>query len=237
MRAPRYVLGLIFVVAVATLCVYLKIHDLLPSLSMVQEQRMEIESFLMRDPVLGVTLFSLLYIAVVALSLPVATPLTILAGFLFGAIVGTIVVTVSATIGATIIFILARFFFRDFFIRTFGTELERVNRELRNHGFVDVLLLRLTPIVPFVLLNVGTALTSVTLKNYILATLLGIVPFTFIYVQAGTGLARIQSFNDILSIQTILTISVIALLATFLMVIHRRLMRGGGDQRDVLSNY
>ena len=223
MNIPRYVFGLVFVVVVTVLFVYLETHGMLPSFKMVQEQRMEIEGFLMRDPVLGVVIFSALYIAAIAFSLPFATPLTVLSGFLFGPVLGTIIVVVSATIGATIIFILARFFFRRFFTRKLGDKLEVVNNEFTNHGFVDVLLLRLAPIVPFALINVATALTSVSFKNYVLATLIGIVPFTFIYVQAGAELARIQRIRDILSLETILTISLIVAVVGLLFVTRHRL--------------
>ena len=233
MQTPRYVLGLIFVAAVATLFVYLKMHGMLPSFEMVQEQRMAIEAFLMRDPVLGIGIFACIYIVAIALSLPVATPLTILSGFLFGRVLGTVIVVVSATVGATIIFVLTRFFFHRFFTRKFGDRLEVVNNEFTNHGFFDVLFLRLIPVIPFALINVGTALTSVRLQNYVLGTLLGIIPFTFIYVQAGTQLAHIKRVEDILSFETLLTVSLVVAGAAFVFFINRR--RAQSKKQSVLS--
>lgn len=208
----------IFVVAY----LFIKRYGIMLSFEALMEARHEIESSLMKNPVLGAMLFSVIYISAIALSLPVATALTVLSGFLFGTILGTFIVVVSATVGAAIIFLLARYIFRDYFAKKIGDRISVVNRELTEHGFRDVLLLRLTPIVPFSFINIATALTSVRLRQYVLATAVGIVPFTFVYVQAGTRLAEIQSLSDIVSLQTVVVVSLVVVAAAIPFFIGRR---------------
>lgn len=222
MRQKRLFLGVLFILGVLTLVYILQAQGLLMSFEEIRDQRGEIETFLMQDPLLGILIFAAIYITAVALSLPIATPLTVLSGFLFGSILGTGVVAVAATTGATIIFILARFFFREYFTEKFGNSVERVNRELTDNGFRDVLLLRLTPLVPFALINVATALTSVRIRDYVLATLIGTLPFTFVYVHAGSRLAELNSLSDVLSFQTLLAVSLVVVAAAVPLIIRRR---------------
>ena len=222
MRIRRSVLGLLFIACVVGLIFYLEMHSMIPTFAMIQEERNMIEASIMRDPTVGVLIFSSIYITAIALSIPVATPLTVLSGFLFGPVLGTAVVAFSATVGGTIIFSLARFFFGRFFERKFGEKLEVVNRELRDNGFRDILLLRLTPIIPFSLINVATALTQVKLRDYIFATFIGTIPFTFVYVLAGTQLADIEMLSDILSLEVILVVSLLVVVAALPVILRRR---------------
>lgn len=220
MRRAQF--GLIFFIGLALVIVYLYASGSLPDLAMIREKRMIIEAFLMERPLFGVVIFSFMYILAVALSVPIATPLTLLAGFLFGAVLGTIVVVISATVGATALFLLVRFFFYDAAKRRFSSELRTLHDEFAENGFWDVLLLRLAPIVPFALINVASALFGTRTRDYILATLIGIIPFTFIYVLAGERLGEITSLRDVAAPKTLIIVTLIALFAFIPRIISRR---------------
>lgn len=207
----RFRVGVLFIIVIGALIGVLSVYGLIPTFAEVRAGRMEIEAFLMEMPVLGALIFSLGYVLVVALSIPAATVLTVLAGFLFGSILGTALVVVSATMGAAALFLLVRLFFQEYVCARFGARLAVVNREMADNGFRDVLLLRLAPIIPFALINVGAALTSVRFRDYVLATLLGIAPFSFVYVHAGTRLAEIERVSDIIAPQTLLAVSLLVL--------------------------
>lgn len=214
--------GLSLVALTALALIYLNMEGVFPTLEMIREDRMMIEAYLMDNIVTGVLLFALMYVLAVTFSFPIATPLTLLAGFLFGAPLGLVVVVASATTGAVLVFLLVRYFFYDSFTKKLGAKLTAINGELSDHGFRSVLLLRLAPIFPFFVINAGAALTHVTLRDYTLATLLGIAPFSFVLVVAGQQLGDIMSVHDVISTETIIVASLVALAFFVPGVIRRR---------------
>lgn len=203
--------GLLLVLVLIGALTLLDMYGVFPTLEMIREDRMMIESYLMKNLLSGVVLFALLYILTVTFSLPIATPLTLLAGFLFGVPLGVSVVVVSATIGAVLVFLLVRYFFNEAFTEKLGTKVDAINGELTDHGIRSILLLRLAPIFPFFVINAGAGLTKVKLRDYTLATLIGIAPFSFVLVLAGKRLGEIMSVGDVISFETILVVSVVAL--------------------------
>lgn len=209
MLRRKLFLGIVFVTLALFVYAILEMKGIMISFETLKAARMDIRHALMENPIQGALIYSLLYIVAIALSLPVATALTVFSGFLFGSFWGTVVVVISATIGATIIFILARFFFRDFFVQKFGARLAPVEREMQDHGLRNIFFLRLMPIVPFALINVAAALTGAKTKDYVLATLFGIAPFTFIYVKAGMRLGELESLRDVVSFQTLIVVSLL----------------------------
>lgn len=149
--------------------------------------------------ILTVAMFLAVYVIQTALSLPGATILSLAAGALFGAAAGTAWAVTGATIGATLAFLLTRYLFHDAVQRRFGPRLERINRELEKAGLNYLLFLRLVPLFPFFLINLGAGLTRLPLRTFVLGTFVGIIPGGFVYVNAGASLAAIASPADIAS--------------------------------------
>lgn len=143
------------------------------------------------------------YVAAIAFSLPVATVLTLLMGFLFGRWVGTALVVVAATTGATIAFLAARYLFAAAAQRRLGTVGAKINAGFTANAFSYLLFLRLVPLFPFFLVNIAPALTGIRLRTFVLATLVGIVPGTFVYVNLGQALGRIDSTQALVSPQVL----------------------------------
>ena len=118
----------------------------------------------------------------VALSVPVGIWMSALAGFLFGFWIGTAVVSVAAMLGALLAFLAARYVFFDAIHRAARIRprlkrwLTAIDKGLHDHGAYYVLLLRLTPVIPFWALNLGLGLTRVRLRDYWWATQLGMSP-------------------------------------------------------------
>ena len=77
--------------------------------------------------------------------------------------------------------------------------LTAIDEGLHEHGAYYVLLLRLTPVIPFWALNLGLGLTRVRLRDYWWATQLGMLPATMVVVNAGASVAEITSLRDLLS--------------------------------------
>ena len=63
-----------------------------------------------------------------------------------------------------------------------------IDRMIGRHGFKVVLLSRLSPISPFVILNYLFSLTKVSFREYALGSLIGMIPGTVMFVYFGAGL-------------------------------------------------
>ncbi|PKO47092.1 MAG: pyridine nucleotide-disulfide oxidoreductase [Betaproteobacteria bacterium HGW-Betaproteobacteria-22] len=151
------------------------------------------------NPLLIITIFSLVYIVATALSFPGATILTLAGGAIFGFWVGLPIVLVSATIGATLAFLAARFVLRDSIQKRFGDKLSAFNAGIEKDGAFYLFTLRLVPVFPFFLINLLMGLTPLKTSTYFLVSLVGMAAGTAVYVNAGTQLASLTSLSGILS--------------------------------------
>ncbi len=155
------------------------------------------------------------YFMVVALSLPGATILTLAGGAVFGSVTGMLIVNVGATLGATAAFLVARFILRDWVEKKFSDKLKPINEGLSRNAINYILFLRLVPLFPFFLVNLVSGLTRVRLPVYFFGTMFGILPGSFVYANAGSSLARIDSLSDVASPGVL---SALALLGVFALI-------------------
>jgi uncharacterized membrane protein YdjX (TVP38/TMEM64 family) len=144
-------------------------------------------------------IFFVIYVTATGLSLPIATPLSLLGGALFGRWLGTALIDVGATIGATLAFLSSRYLFQDAVQRRVGERLEALNRGLEKDGAFYLFTLRLVPFFPFFLINLGMGLTRMRVWTYFWVSLVGMLPGTFVYVNAGNALSTIKSPKDVMS--------------------------------------
>jgi uncharacterized membrane protein YdjX (TVP38/TMEM64 family) len=151
-------------------------------------------------PVQGALLFMATYFVVTALSLPVATALGLLAGVLFGRWLGLLWVNLAATAGATLACAIARTLARDWLQARFaGPRLDAINRGIRDDGLSYLLFLRLVPLFPFFLINIAAGLTVMPLRTFFVGTMAGIIPGSFLYVNAGHELGAIARPADLVT--------------------------------------
>ncbi|MGD9947010.1 MAG: TVP38/TMEM64 family protein [Desulfobulbus sp.] len=189
--------------ALAILLFFLLDLDRFLTLESLKEHRQVLQQTANDSPQMSALVFMAIYIIQTALSLPGATILSLGAGLLFGSILGTVYAVVAATIGATLAFIVTRYLLHDMVQRKFGPRLEGINQELGERGFNYLLFLRLVPLFPFFLINLAAGLTRLPLRTFVLATMLGIIPGGFVYVNAGAGLAAIHTLGDVASPQVL----------------------------------
>jgi uncharacterized membrane protein YdjX (TVP38/TMEM64 family) len=160
---------------------------------------------------LALLMFFLSYAAATALSLPLAAVLTLLAGALFGRWLGTAVVSLASTLGATLAFLSSRYLLRDFVRRHFSGRLDALNRGVEQEGGYYLFTLRLVPAFPFFLVNLGLGLTPMRVWTYTWVSLLGMLPGTFVYVNAGTALAAMDEPGDVLSVGVLVSLALLGL--------------------------
>ena len=136
--------------------------------------------------------------------------LSLLAGALFGRWLGFAVVSLAATLGATIAMLASRYVLRDWVQRRFGHRFAALNRGFERDGVYYLLTLRMMPVVPFWLINLGMGLTPIRARTFALVSWLGMMPATVLYVNAGTELATIESPRDVLSVNILIALLALA---------------------------
>lgn len=192
----------------------LGLQDIL-SLEAIQAQRATLLVQLEAHPILSALAYIGIYAAIVALSLPVATVLTLLGGFLFGQWVGTLLIVLGATCGATAVFLVARSALGQTLREKAGPLYQRVSKNMQQNAISYMLFMRLVPLFPFVLVNIVPALFNVRIGTYILTTAVGIIPGSFVYANLGRELGQISSLRDLASPQTL---AAFALLGAFALI-------------------
>jgi uncharacterized membrane protein YdjX (TVP38/TMEM64 family) len=140
-----------------------------------------------------------IYIAVTALSLPGAAVLTLAGGGLFGRVVGTITVSFASSIGATLACAVSRYLLRDWVQARFSDKLAAINAGIEKEGAFYLFSLRLVPVFPFFVINLLMGLTRMRLVTFYWVSQVGMLAGTFVYVNAGRQLSRIESLSGILS--------------------------------------
>jgi uncharacterized membrane protein YdjX (TVP38/TMEM64 family) len=136
----------------------------------------------------GALLFGLAYIPAAVLFVP-ASVLTLGAGFVFGVVKGTVIVSLGSTAGAAAAFMVARTVGHDWVAgRVAGyPALDAIGRAVESEAFKVVLLTRLSPLFPFNLLNYAFGLSSVPFETYVLASWIGMLPGTLMYIYLGSA--------------------------------------------------
>ncbi|KKT23795.1 MAG: hypothetical protein UW09_C0002G0060 [candidate division TM6 bacterium GW2011_GWF2_43_87] len=158
-----------------------------------------LEEFIRQHYALSIVLFILIYIIDNVFALPMASVMTMAAGFFYGPYVAIGMVTVAATSGATLSFLVSRRLVGNYLQCTYEQKLERFNRLFREHGTWFLLLVRLIPAIPFVMVNVLAGLTIVPLKNFFWTTLVGMLPVTTLLVLSGSEIQNASSFVELVS--------------------------------------
>ncbi len=185
----RFIPIIVLLVALG-LFFYFHLYEYL-SFDLLREKRGVLLQWTSSHYVLAVLLYIIVYTIAVAVSIPGATILTLIGGFLFGTWLGTIFVVFSATVGATIIFLAAKTAVGEFFANKAGPFVQKMEKGFQENAISYMLVLRLVPLFPFWLVNIVPAILNVRLPVYFFTTLAGIIPGSFVYVLIGNGLGAI----------------------------------------------
>ena len=201
----RFLPLLVLVVALAV-AYWLGLHHYL-SLQAFLDSRDVLKEWVSANLLLAGAGFIVLYAGLVAVSFPAASLVTVASGFLFGWLVGGALTVIGATLGATILFLAARTAFGDVLRRKSGGAIARFAEGFRDDAFAYLLILRLTPVLPFFVVNIAPAFFDVTLGTYVVTTFLGIIPGSMVYAFLGSGLdqALVNAGENDVSITDLVT--------------------------------
>jgi uncharacterized membrane protein YdjX (TVP38/TMEM64 family) len=183
----RRVVPLVVVVAVSGVVIAMGWHRHL-SFEVLVRHHESLQEFIALHELAAVCAYVVLYVAVIALSVPVGFFLTLVGGILFGAVLGGAAAMAGATIGAIFIFLVAKSAVGEHLLRRAGPLAGKLAQGFRADAFSYLLFLRLVPVFPFWLINLVPALCGVRLATFAAATAVGIIPGTFAIAFVGAGL-------------------------------------------------
>lgn len=172
----------------------------------------------------GMGVYALLYIFACVLFIP-GSILTLGAGAIYGVVAGSLLVSVSSTLGATAAFLVGRYFARDWIAKKIdgNTRFTTIDNAVAEEGWKIVGLTRLSPIFSFNLLNYAYGLTRVSLREYVLASWIGMLPGTVMYVYIGSLAGDLASLGTETGSEPTAAkwiINVVAFLATVLVTVY-----------------
>ena len=158
-----------------------------------------------QSPVLVIGAFFIIYVLVTALALPGAAILTLASGALFGLFEGLVIASFASSIGALCSFLVSRYLLRDSLQKRFPERLKAIDEGIKKEGAFYLFTLRLVPIFPFFLINLLMGVTALKSWTFYWVSQIGMLAGTFIFVNAGTQLAQIESLSGILSFGLIIS--------------------------------
>ena len=134
------------------------------------------------------------------------SPLVLASGFLLGPYLGTLIAVISLSIGATIIYIFANFFFKELIREKFLNKFKNLEIKFKNKEFFYMLIYRFVGGIPFQISNIIPCIFNVKIKNFLLATFLGMMPQIFIIASLGAGLeSQIEKNSQVPSFVELIT--------------------------------
>lgn len=135
----------------------------------------------------GVVIFVAVYVVAEVVLVP-GSLLTMAAGFAYGPIAGLLIASPASVLAATTAFLLSRTALREWIQEKIARspKTRALDRAVGRNSFKLILLLRLSPLVPFNVLNYLLGLSDVPLGHYIVASFVGMLPGTWLYVYLGS---------------------------------------------------
>ena len=191
------------------------------SLEVLQESQHWLSAWVDAAPTRARLLFFLLYLAATCCSVPGTVLLALASGALFGLGWGVLLSSFASALGSLLAFLIARYVLREAVQKRFGDRFQRINQGLQANGHYYLISLRLLPLVPYFLINLGLALSRLRAWTFYWASQLGMLAPTIIYVSAGQRLSELQSLSDLYRWPVLATLLALAALPVCTLAIRR----------------
>jgi len=141
-------------------------------------------------------IFLLLTILWVFPFLGFGSPVALIGGFIFGKWIGTLIVVLGLSIGATFLYVFGNYFLKDLIREKFLNRFKSLEIKFKKSEFTFLLVYRFIGGIPWQLSCLIPTLFNVRVKNFVFATLIGIIPQIFLAVSIGSGLEKIIDQNS-----------------------------------------
>ncbi len=153
----------------------------------------EIKIYLKNFGIWTSLIFILLFI-LITIFIP-STPFMVLAGILFGFWYGLLYTIIGGLLSSILVFEISRILGKEWIDKILNKKnakyINKYNNRLERGALLDLILLRIAPIMPFNVLNILMGISKMGRRNYILGTLIGLAPSNFLSVYIGTFLTKI----------------------------------------------
>jgi len=220
-RAKRVVIVILFLSGIALFFLldgpqYLTVESLIA-------HRDELISFASENLVAMWFGWALLFSVVMLFGLPLGALLSLATGLIFGRWSGTLLLVLAGTLSAVLVFLTARYVFAE----SARKKLEkypltaRILEGFHADAFHYLLFLRLVPLFPFWPVNLVPAFTKITTRTFVLATLIGMVPGSFIFASLGHSLKKVDRLEQLFSLEMIASLIALGLLALLPVIVKR----------------
>jgi uncharacterized membrane protein YdjX (TVP38/TMEM64 family) len=124
------------------------------------------------------------------------SPVALMGGFIFGKWIGTIVVVIGLSVGATFLYIFGNYFLKEFIKEKLLNKYHKLESKFKKSEFIYLLVYRFIGGIPWQISCILPTLFNVRVRNFFFATLIGIVPQTFLAVSIGSGFEKIIDQNS-----------------------------------------
>ena len=235
-RLPRLVVALLVLGAVTAFFIFG------PSEAEILQQQASWKHSVSEQFLFALLIFFIIELVLVGLSVPVGTGLSLIAGVLFGHWYGTLAVSFSSSIGALIAMLAARYVLSESLRRRIAGRprwqhmLRALDRGVERDGWFYMLLIRLTPVLPFFGVNLGMGLTRIRAFTYYWTTQIGMLPSTFLVVSAGAEVGEIHSFQELASLQRLWPLMLLMIVPVVLKIFAGRYLRRRSEESTVGPN-
>ena len=182
------------------------------TLEWLRSNRDDLKTFCQQNMLMMVLAYCATFVLFAALCVPGVGLITLAGGMLFGQWLGVALATFSALVGATLAFLIARHLLHDWAHARFARAFALIDRGIERDGPFFLFMLRLIVFVPFFVVNPVMGLTDMRLRVFIVASTLGMLANTFVWVNAGTMLGQINHLHDVFSGRAILALALIGIL-------------------------
>lgn len=175
----------------------------------------------------------LLFLVLCSLRPVVLFPLSIfflVSGLLFGPLYGWLYNFIGACTSATLAFYLARGLGRDFAVKILGEKTRKIESSIEKEGFIIIFYTRF--LIPFDILSYAAGLSNVDFKIFAGATLLSILPSSFVYSLIGNAVSNIKTASDFFTPQFMLPV----LLLISFMILPLMVRRTINKKKKIIQN-
>ena len=207
MKSKKY----LYLVALLTLVIFFYYNNSLLEKTIL-ENIVNLEDYYIQNPIFFMFVYFIVYVVLTTLSIPVALMLGLLSGFIFDLYSAIILISFASSFGATAAMLISRYFISDYINRKFLNEISLINNEVNEHGAYYLFAVRMSPILPFFVINAAFGLTKIKTLTFYLISQLGMLPGTIIIILIGSELNDFLIKGSPFSIDLVLYLTLLGLI-------------------------